>query len=100
MAIREKEQQKKRGIVRDERGQDQPKDKDRAQQADATDYGDVRPEDQHTADVGGRGLRGHDKQQSVLRDRDRPAEHDDGNATPEGLRRPRKGPYDKSTGRA
>jgi len=33
MAIRDKEQHKKHGVVRDERGQDQPKDKDRAQQA-------------------------------------------------------------------
>jgi hypothetical protein len=73
--------------------------KDRAQ-AEASDHGDAGPVDQYTANVGGRGLRGRDKQQSSLRDVDRPAEHDDGDATPKGLRRPRKGPYDKNTGRA
>jgi hypothetical protein len=45
MAIREKEQEKKHAVVRDERGQDQPKDKDLAQQANASDHGDVGPVD-------------------------------------------------------
>ena len=38
------------------------------------------------------GLRGHDKQQSDLRD--------EGRDTPEGLKRPRQGPVDKNVGRA
>jgi hypothetical protein len=41
MAIRDKEQQKKHGVVRDERGQDQPKDKDRAQQAEVRHLGNA-----------------------------------------------------------
>lgn len=38
------------------------------------------------------GLRGRDKQQSDLQDR--------GRDTPEGLKRPRRGPLDKNAGRA
>jgi hypothetical protein len=43
---------------------------------------------------GGKGLRGPDKQQGALRN-----EAGTDTATPEGLQRPRKEPYDEETGR-
>lgn len=61
-------------IVRDQRGQERPADKERAQQA---------------------GLRGGDKRQGALQD----APGDRTQGSPEGLERERKGPVDKRTGR-
>ena len=73
------------GIVRDERGQEQPADKKRAQQTDGGSADDRSPHQdaQHGADVPG--------QPSMVQKQE---------ALPEGLRRERKGPYDKNVGRA
>jgi hypothetical protein len=51
--------------------------------------------------VGGDGLRGPDKRQAALRDEDRgePPVMQPEDDLPEGLRRERKGPYDKNVGR-
>jgi hypothetical protein len=96
-----KDRDTEHGIVRDDRGQDQPKDKKRAQQDSRQKRVAVRPEPPpQQQDKPASGLRGRDKQKSALHDTDRPAKLDDGDATPEGLPRPRKSTYDKNAGRA
>lgn len=89
-------------IVKDERGQDQPADRGRAQQNTAVEGGAAyAPNNQvETAppliDENGQGLRGKDKRQGSLRDGTaHPADE-----MPEGLRRERTHPLSPTEGRA